>query len=133
MIQLEILSGKTAGARWVARRFPVGIGRSANADLQLEEHGVWDEHLQISLHPAAGFVLETQPDAIAVVNSRPVERAILRNGDTIEIGAVKLRFWLAEAPQRGLRLRENFAWAIIAAVCLSQVALVYWLIRQSPG
>ena len=129
MIQLEILSGKTAGARWVARRFPVRIGRSATADLQLEEHGVWDEHLQIALNPAAGFVLQTAPAAIATVNAQPVERAVLRNGDTIEVGAVKLRFWLTEAPQRGLRFRENFVWVIIAAVCLGQIALIYWLVQ----
>lgn len=129
MIQLEILSGKTAGASWVARRFPVRIGRSSDSDLQLEEHGIWDEHLRITLNPAAGFVLETQPDTLVVVNGQPVERAVLRNGDTLEFGAVKLRFWLAEAAQRGLRFRELLVWTLVTAVCLGQVALVYWLIQ----
>ena len=53
MIQLAILSGKTAGTRWATRRFPVRVGRSPDCDLQLEEHGVWDEHFEISLNPAA--------------------------------------------------------------------------------
>ena len=52
MVQLKILSGKKAGTAWVARRFPVRIGRSAGADLQLEESGVWDEHLQLDFKPA---------------------------------------------------------------------------------
>jgi pSer/pThr/pTyr-binding forkhead associated (FHA) protein len=129
MVQLKILSGKTAGARWVARRFPVRIGRSAGSDLRLEEHGVWEEHFQITLNPALGFVLETQPNALVLANGQPVERAVLHNGDQIEIGAVKLQFWLAEARQRGLRIREGFFWALVATVSLSQVALIYWLLR----
>ena len=55
MVQLQILSGKQAGALWVARRFPVHVGRAADNDLQLEEDGVWDEHLQLDFDPAEGF------------------------------------------------------------------------------
>ena len=56
MLQLKILSGKTAGTEWVARRFPVRIGRASNSDLRLEDDGVWEEHLYLELDPAAGFV-----------------------------------------------------------------------------
>ena len=127
MVQLKILSGKKAGATWVARRFPVRVGRSPASDLQLEEPGVWDEHFRISLNSAAGFVLETQPDALISANGQPVQRIALHNGDTLEIGALKMQFWLAEARQRGLRGSEWLVWATIAAVSLGQVALVYWL------
>jgi pSer/pThr/pTyr-binding forkhead associated (FHA) protein len=129
MIQLEILSGKTAGARWVARRFPVRIGRAPDSDLQLEERGVWERHLQIDLNPGDGFILTTNPEARVIANGQPVEHAVLRNGDLLEIGAVKLRFWLSEARQRGLGFREVLVWAIIAGVCIGQIALIYWLIR----
>jgi pSer/pThr/pTyr-binding forkhead associated (FHA) protein len=129
MVELEILTGKKAGAHWVSRRFPVRIGRAASSDLQLEEDGVWDEHLRIDLVPAEGFLLETQSDAIASVNGQPVERVILRNGDLIGLGSLKLQFWLGEARQRGLRVREWFVWIGIGAVCLGQVALIYWLLR----
>jgi hypothetical protein len=90
---------------------------------------VWDEHFQVSFNPAAGFALETKPDALVTANGQPVQRTILRNGDLIEIGSLKLQFWLDEARQRGLRFGEILAWTIIAAVCISQVALIYWLIR----
>jgi hypothetical protein len=40
-----------------------------------------------------------------------------------------LQFWLAAARQRGLRAREFFVWALIAAVTAAQIALVYWLVR----
>src|SRR5579871_6725983 len=100
MVQIKILSGKKAGSLWDARRFPVRIGRSANSDLQLEEPGVWDDHLILSLDPGEGFVLDTQPNALASINGHPAPRAILRNGDTIEIGSAKLQFWMSKPRQR---------------------------------
>jgi pSer/pThr/pTyr-binding forkhead associated (FHA) protein len=129
MVQLEILSGKAAGTKWVARRFPVRVGRLASSDLRLEEPGVWDKHLQIIMNPAVGFVLETESPALAVANGQPVERIVLRNGDTIEVGAVKFRFWLSEAEQRGSKIQEGLVWIILIAISLGQVALIYWLIQ----
>lgn len=130
MVQFKILSGKKAGSSWDARHFPVRVGRSADSDLQLEEAGVWDEHLKIGLHPGEGFVVETHEKAFASVNGQPVQRAVLRNGDTIEIGPVKLQFWLSEARQRGQFVREAFVWTTITLVCFAQIALVYWLLTQ---
>ena len=129
MVQLRILSGKKAGTSWVTRRFPVRVGRAPTCDLQLEEHGVWNDHFQIDFNPAAGFVLVTQPEALITANGQPAQRVVLRNGDTVEIGALKIQFWLSDARQRSLRLSEWLVWGLIAAVSLGQVALVYWLPR----
>ena len=49
MVQFKIVSGKMAGTEQVARRFPFRIGRSAEADLRLEDDGVWDDHLELSV------------------------------------------------------------------------------------
>ena len=129
MVQLKVLSGKMAGTAWVARRFPVRIGRSSAADLQLEESGVWDQHLQLDFDPAAGFILSAQPNALATVNGQPVDRTVLRNGDAIDLGSLKMQFWLSETRQAGLRAREGLTWAGIAAISLGQVGLIYWMLR----
>lgn len=129
MVQFKILSGKKAGSLWDARRFPVRIGRAANANLQVEEPGVWEEHLKVSVD-SEGFILETQGSALASINGQPVQRAALRNGDTIELGSVKLQFWLSEARQRGQSFREAFVWTLISVVCFAQIALVYWLLTS---
>ena len=129
MVQVRILSGTKAGSTWVARRLPACVGRSAACDLRLEERGVWDEHFQIAMNPDAGFVLETRPNALITANGQPVQRTVLRNGDTLEIGSLKMQFWLGEAPRRSLRIAEWSIWATIAAVSLGQIALVYWLPR----
>lgn len=128
MVQLSILSGKQAGSHWVARRFPVHIGRSAKADLRLDEPGVWDHHLQIQLKPRQGFLLQAEDDALVSVNGEPARSQFLRNGDSIELGGSKLRFWLAESRQRGLALREWLTWIGIGLISFFQVALVYWLL-----
>jgi predicted component of type VI protein secretion system len=129
MIQLKVLSGKKAGTAWVARRFPVRIGRSASAELQVEDSGVWDQHLELHFDPAEGIVLSAQPNALAAVNGEAVQQTVLRNGDAIDIGSLRLQFWLSETRQADLRLREGFTWAAIAAISLGQVGLIYWLLR----
>ena len=128
MLQLKILSGQSAGALWSARRFPVRVGRASGNDLQLTEAGVWDKHFEITLNPAEGLILTAQPDATVIVNHKPVQTARLRNGDSIELGAVKLAFRLGETRQSGLWLREWFVWTLVTAVSLGEIVLIYWLL-----
>jgi pSer/pThr/pTyr-binding forkhead associated (FHA) protein len=129
VIQLRILSGRKAGTASVARRFPVRIGRSANADLRLEEDGVWEQHVVVEFKRGEGYLLAAQGDALISVNGEPSHKSLLHNGDCITIGSVELRFWLAEVRQSGLAFRETVAWLAIGAVCLAQFALLYWLVR----
>ena len=128
MVQFKVLSGKMAGTEYVARHFPFRIGRSPSADLRLEEAGVWDHHVQLAFDPEAGFVLTTQPGALASINGRPFQEAALRNGDAIDFGALKIRFWLGETRQASLRLREWLTWAALALITVYQVILIYRLI-----
>jgi pSer/pThr/pTyr-binding forkhead associated (FHA) protein len=128
VIQLNILSGKMAGDSWVARRFPVRIGRSPNSDLRLEEDGVWEHHLVVSLDKN-GFLLSVEPKALARVNGEPASETYLRNGDVVDAGSVSLRFWVSAVRQNGLGFREALTWVTIALVCLSQIAIIYRLLR----
>ena len=129
MVQLNILSGRQAGAQSVARHFPFRIGRAVQNDLQLEDDGVWDQHLTLEFQKQEGFKLTTSANALTNVNGEPVSSKILRNGDQITVGSVKIQFWLAAARQGSLLAREFFVWALIAAVTAIQLVLVYWLIR----
>jgi len=128
MVELHILAGKQAGGQSVVRRFPFRIGRAAGNDLQLADDGVWDQHLALEFRRREGFKLVAAQNALAMVNSKPVENALLRSGDVITIGSVKLQFWLAAARQRGLWLRERFVWMLLLLVLLGQFALIYWLL-----
>ena len=128
MVRVNILSGQKAGTSWVARRFPVRIGRSPTSDLRLEENGIWEDHLVVNLDKN-GFLLTVQPNALARVNGEPAIETYLRNGDTIDVGGVSLRFWLSAVRQKGLRFREALTWAGIAAVCVGQIVIVYRLLQ----
>jgi pSer/pThr/pTyr-binding forkhead associated (FHA) protein len=128
MVQLKLLSGKMAGSAWEARRFPVRIGRSPSADLQIEESGVWDLHLNLDFRPNQGFVLRTEPNTLVSVNDSRVDQTVLRNGDVIQIGSARIQFWLSPTRQSGLRLHEWLNWVGIGIVTLGQIALIYWLL-----
>src|SRR3954447_455541 len=106
MVQFAILSGKKAGTSWVARRFPFTIGRTSGSGLQLEEEGVWDNHLRLELHAAEGFILSAEPNALASVNGQQIQTAVLHNGDRIHFGSIRMQFFLCATRQGDLRLRE---------------------------
>ena len=76
-----------------------------------------------------GFTLTTASNALASVNRRPVQTAMLRNGDLITLGSAQLQFWLGAARQRGLRASEFLVWTLVVGVTAVQVALIYWIIR----
>jgi pSer/pThr/pTyr-binding forkhead associated (FHA) protein len=116
-----------AGTEWVARRFPVRIGRAAPCHVCLEDDGVWNPHAEIRLAKKEGFQFVVLGDALASINGQPVQEAPLRNGDVLELGSARLLFALSPARQRRLVLRETLTWLALAALCLGQAALIYWL------
>jgi len=128
MVQLQILTGKRAGAQYTAARLPLQIGRAAGSDLCLEEPGVWPRHFQIS-RQWLDLVCQAQPEALLSVNGAQVDQAVLRNGDIISIGALKIQFALSPVRQSSLSAREGLTWAALALLCLAQVLLIYNLIR----
>lgn len=129
MIQFQILSGKQAGSDIVVRHFPFCIGRGADADLQLDDAGVWDRHVQIEFQAGEGFTFSVNTQALTLVNGERVESGVLRNGDLIELGSMRLRFWLARSKQKSLRFRETLTWMALIALFGGQIALIYWLLN----
>jgi len=127
MVQLSILTGKQAGNQTIVRRFPFNVGRLPGNHLLLDEAGVWDQHLTLDWVDAVQLVVLAESGALVAVNQQPVVEAVLRNGDILSVGSVKLQFWLAPTHQGSLTLREAMAWGLLASVTASQVALIYWL------
>ena len=128
MVQLSILSGPTAGGVQAVRRFPFRIGRAPGNDLCFDASGVWDQHLVLDLERGEGFTLQTVDQAFVAVNDHQQSSARLHNGDVISFGSAKIQFWLSDPVQRGLRVRELFFWALLAALTLGQLALIYLLV-----
>jgi pSer/pThr/pTyr-binding forkhead associated (FHA) protein len=127
MVQINVLSGRDAGAVYPLQRLPALIGRNLAADIRLEDPGIWDRHLQIEMAPDENVIFSVLPGSWALINGRQFESAPLRNGDLVEIGSVKLQFWLSQTRQRSLRLREAFTWVALGLLCAAQVALICYI------
>jgi len=125
MLRLNVLSGGRAGAVWDCGVFPVVIGRNRDANVCLEDEGVWDRHLEITLKNPDGFVMAVNPSALATVNDQPTRQCPLRNGDVIQIGPARIQFWLSGTRQINLRPREFVTWIGLAALCAAQIVLIY--------
>jgi hypothetical protein len=127
VVQLEILSGKRAGTVFRPNQFPIRAGREPGLAVPLEEEGVWPRHFIIDCGDD-GLIVEAEPQALLDLNGTPAQRAVLRNGDVITVGMLKIRFSLSPVQQSSLALGEWMTWAALAALCVGQVALVYWLV-----
>jgi len=128
MIQLQVLSGRQSGRKFDGNKFPVVVGRAEQSDVVLDDAGVWPSHCKIHWR-ADGLFLEVEPNALASVNGAPTPHTILRNGDTITLGGVTLRFSLGAIRQGSLMWREWLTWIALGALCVGQVAAIYWLSR----
>lgn len=128
MVQLRVLNGSRAGTAHTASRFPCTLGRASSDDLQFVEAGVWENHLQLDLRIPDGFRLSRLGQGRASVNGSEFDDLILRNGDVIELGAVKVQFWLAEVRQSDNRVRETLVWLGLAALVLLEGALIGFLL-----
>ena len=63
-----------------------------------------------------------------MVNGKPLEGIQpLHNGDLIEIGMVKIQFWLGSVQQKNLGIREAAAWALLLSVTIAEIYLLFWL------
>jgi pSer/pThr/pTyr-binding forkhead associated (FHA) protein len=128
VVQLQLLTGNRSGTIFRSSHFPIRAGRGPESDLLLDDPGVWQRHFLIDWRPE-GLVLEAEAEALLSVNDTPAPRALLRNGDIITLGALKIRFSLSPVRQSSLAPREWLTWIALAALCLGQIALVYGLIR----
>jgi pSer/pThr/pTyr-binding forkhead associated (FHA) protein len=129
VIQIQVLSGKLAGRDIVIRQFPFSIGRAAGSGLQLEEAGVWDRHLEISFAAGEGIAFTAQETALTLVNGAEVRAGLLRNGDRIELGSVRLQFWLARSEQTSVLWRECLIWCSLFGLFVFQLVLIVMLLR----
>ena len=92
----------------------------------MTEYGT--KHLELAFRSTDGFVLTAQPNAMAAINGQPFREQVLRNGDAIEIGALKMRFWVAATRQSSLGLREWLTWIGFALMIALQLFLIYRLL-----
>ena len=127
MIDLELVSGARRGYRQTVAEFPFIIGRAKSSGLVLDDSGVWDNHLEISLSPHHEILLKTFPNAFSRRNGMAFTEGKIRNGDMVDIGSCRIHFSLSPVQQRALGLREKLTWLLPVLISLLQLGLVCWL------
>lgn len=128
MLLLRILSGLAAGRDVSASRFPYSIGRRPESDLSTQDSGLWERHAVIELDLQTGFQVRASSEASVILNGSPVRSAHLRNGDRLGFGTLEFTCWLSPPRQRPLQISEGVTWAIVAAVLVGQICLIYSLL-----
>ena len=90
---LKVTSGIIAGKQFILYRNPTYIGASPDCQIYLfKDAQVGKRHAAIHLLQN-GIEIEDLPlGSETLVNGKPVKRAKLKNGDTIQIGATSFRF-----------------------------------------
>lgn len=114
------------------------MGRDPACQLRLTEPGVSDQHAAIERRAAgssaeAGWYLRDLDSANGVrVNDQPVTDHRLATGDTIEIGAVRLRFEVLHesGERRRFSALQIAAAVVIAGTLAGQLAVIIWVFHQ---
>jgi hypothetical protein len=68
------------------------IGRSPSADIVLDDATVSRRHAVVAHQDGETVLLDDRSRHGVIVNGERVQRAVLRNGDTIHLGSVAMRF-----------------------------------------
>ncbi len=89
MRRLELLgqNGLTGSHRFILEKFPVAIGSSREAGVQLVDPDVKPKHCELMLSNGGFVVRDLKTEGGTYVNNRRVESAKLRSGDKIRVGS----------------------------------------------
>ena len=124
MVELRVVNGRSAGQKTAIGQFPFRIGRSPKAGLCLSDPGVWDQHAVLTQAEDGTFIIRPESNSIVTIEGVAIDEHQLRNGDTLDCGGAKIRFWIAAAKPRSLTFREACVWAVFACILLAEVVLL---------
>lgn len=93
---LVVRKGPEVGERFYLDRARLVIGRDPASDIFLNDITVSREHAVLEVTPAEVIVTDAGSLNGTYVNTVSVDRAILRNGDQLQIGRFQMVFLCAE-------------------------------------
>jgi diguanylate cyclase (GGDEF)-like protein len=104
---LTVLAGPDGGATFSMTETEITIGRSAHADVPINEASVSRHHAKIAVESEGRYVLEDLGSTNGTfVGGRRVRRASLRPGDRIQLGrATVLRFSIVDEMEDAMQRR----------------------------
>jgi pSer/pThr/pTyr-binding forkhead associated (FHA) protein len=91
-LEREIATLSWNGEQHQIEKRRVVIGRSKDADVQVEDPNVSRRHAEVRQEGAAYWVVDLDSTNGTEINGRRLKRAKLRPGDTITVGSTELVF-----------------------------------------
>lgn len=85
----------------VLDRERIHIGRRPKNDIRIEDLAISGEHARIITILGDSFLEDLDSTNGTCVNGKPVTRRALTDGDLIDLGKYRLKFFAAEIPQEG--------------------------------
>lgn len=95
---LRLCSGRGAGQRYAIDTRGKVVGRSATADIPLDDGRASDLHAMVVVRDGRCLIYDLGSESGTYVNDRRVDEIELRHGDRIQIGSSSLEFTSAAEP-----------------------------------
>src|SRR5688572_5838693 len=123
MMLLRVTDSRGTVTQHIAESFPYKIGRSPQADLKIEDAGVWEIHAVILPGENARFLIRSEGESLLLRNGAPVLSVQLASGDELSLGAVRVTVCLAPARQKSLGFAEALVWGLLFVVAAAEAAV----------
>lgn len=96
---LVVVKGPNEGSRFVLAQPVVRVGRHPDSDIQLDDVTVSRRHAEfVRMEPGRYRVKDVGSLNGTYVNRERVDEAVLGNGDEVQIGRYRLRYFSASRP-----------------------------------
>ncbi len=121
---LEVVRGVSRGQQLAIPASECTLGRSVDADLRIDEHGVSRIHAKlVRVSPGLYNLIDLQSKNGTGVNGRRIDAAVLQPGDRIQLGPdVELRFGTRlPGDERPAEARRHQAEAVRRALTARQL------------
>lgn len=107
---LIVLAGESLGQMFRIEQPEIVIGRAADADIRLQDDGVSRRHARIVLMNGELCIEDLQSANGTLLNGDRVRRAVLRDGDKIQMGSTTiLKFTYADELEESFRQKMQEA------------------------
>jgi hypothetical protein len=127
MVEFSLLSGPDRGRVVTIGTLPAVLGRAGSGVVPLAGPGVWDRHFELQKSGDGRIVLRVLGEARVSVGASPIRERVLKNGDELEVGAVRMRFGLSRPSSRSLVGREVGFWCACGVVIVLEGLLMGWV------
>ena len=128
MLRLRFTSNGSDVKELDLDRFPVVFGRAKDADVRLDDKGIWDHHACLELRSDNAFYLKSEGKALTLVNDELIDETRIRPGARVQMGDCRFLVVFTPVEQRAVWTSELLVLCCSCLTVLAQFVLIYFLL-----